>query len=201
MVISHAGFNNRRHAIWNCRCDCGVLRVVIGCDLRSGHTASCGCFRKERELAQFTTHGLSRSAPGKINQTRLYTIWEGMKKRCVSNYKNYGARGIRVCNEWLSFPPFYKWAMANGYRDDLTLDRKKNDLGYSSDNCQWATMKVQQNNKSNNRLITFKNETMTVTAWAESVGIRPRALFHRLDVGWPIEKAITTPVRIRTKRG
>lgn len=131
-----------------CRCECGKEVVVVGSNLRSGNTTSCGCFRKEQlsaiSKAVNTTHGKTG--------TRLYTIWSDMKQRCTNPndryYGIYGGRGISVCDEWMhDFEKFYEWSMSHGYRDDLSIDRKDNDEGYSPSNCRWATAKEQANNK------------------------------------------------------
>ena len=124
-----------------------------------------------------------------------------MKARCYykkdSRYMDYGGRGITVCKEWLdSFQAFYDWAMANGYADDLTIDRIDVDGNYEPSNCRWATRKQQGNNKRSNVLITYGEETHTLAEWAEKVGIKRTTLVSRLFVNhWDIEKALFQPVR------
>lgn len=119
-----------------------------------------------------------------------------MKQRCDNpkaiSYKRYGARGISVCEEWQEFKPFYDWAMANGYQENLTIDRIDNDGNYEPSNCRWATNKEQQNHTSYNRLYTYKGETLTIAQWAEKAGISRNMLYKRLLRGWSIEKALTT---------
>lgn len=122
--------------IWECMCDCGNLTVVRGFELTRGHTKSCGCLRRDLMIENNTTHGL--------HHTRLYTIWCGMKERCynrnASNYSFYGGRSVAICAEWLTdFRTFYEWAISNGYKDGLTLDRKDSDGDYEPSNCQWIT--------------------------------------------------------------
>lgn len=188
-VMEHTGRDKRRNALWRCQCECGEIVIVRACDLKSGHTASCGCLNRERQRASATTHGET--------ETRLYHIWEGMKSRCLNisdrSYKDYGGRGITVCAEWAnSFEAFRDWALANGYRDDLTIDRKENDGPYNPDNCRWATAKQQGNNRRSNRLITHNGETHTLTQWAELTGIKRETLSQRLRNGWSVERALTT---------
>lgn len=134
--------------------------------------------------------------------TRLYEIWRSLKKRCLNpkteQYSNYGGRGITVCDEWRdSFQAFYDWAMANGYRDDLTLDRIDGNGNYEPSNCRWATWKEQQNNRRNNHFITYNGETKTLKQWSEQVGIDWDILYSRLKKGWSVEKALTTKARQR----
>jgi len=171
---------------WKCRCDCGKEVIVWQQSLRSGKSQSCGCLRKDVN----TIHG--------GRKTRLYRIWDNMKSRCYnptkSNYKDYGGRGITVCPEWLSdFGAFQRWAMAHGYRDDLTIDRIDNDKGYSHDNCHWVTVAEQSRNKRSNHKITYKAETKTVDEWAAIFGLAPGTLYSRISRGWDIERALTSP--------
>ena len=126
--------NNR--SMWKCLCDCGNEKIVRSHDLQRGSVKSCGCLRKEAQLKSSLTHGLSK--------TRIHKEWRGILHRCknpsASHYENYGGRGITVCDEWKEdFMAFYEWSMQNGYADNLTLDRKDNDKGYSPDNCRWVT--------------------------------------------------------------
>lgn len=127
-------------AYWVCKCTCGAVKSVSGYNLRSNRSTSCGCLVKElmRINKPGIKHGLTRSNP------RLYSIWQGMLNRCRRKkdvcYKAYGGRGISVCKEWHQFPSFYKWAMANGYTDELTIDRINVDGDYEPANCQWITM-------------------------------------------------------------
>lgn len=145
-VIERVGKDDGGQAKWLCRCDCGNETVVLGGNLRRGKTKSCGCWRRENG----TNHAMNMTKHGQYN-TRLYRIWNTMKNRCqnpkVHNYFRYGGREIEVCLEWQEFIPFYEWAIVNGYREDLTLDRIDNFKGYSPENCRWVTMKEQQNNK------------------------------------------------------
>lgn len=120
-----------------------------------------------------------------------------MKSRCTNTtikaYKDYGGRGIKVCDEWLnSFEAFYDWAMKNGYADHLSIDRIDVNGNYCPENCRWATRKTQQMNKTNNLLIDFNGEKHTLAEWSEITGINRATIKSRLNAGWTIEKALTT---------
>lgn len=182
-----------KHKMWLCLCECGNTTEVLGLNLKRGNTKSCGCLRKElgREIGKRSTHGLSG--------TRLFEIWHGMKQRChnknSANYKHYGARGIKVCDEWKSdFKAFYEWAMANGYSDELSIDRIDVNKGYQPNNCRWVNNKTQCNNKRSNRLISFDGETMTVTQWAERYGVPVETLRSRLRRSKTIEEVFANLV-------
>jgi len=184
-----AGRNNQGGIVWSCVCDCGnVVKVTTGC-LNNGHTTSCGCYRRDNTTMRKTVHG--------GRKTKLYKVWQGMRERCFypshSFYKYYGGRGITVCEEWAnSFEAFREWALANGYRDGLTIDRKNTDGPYSPDNCRWATQKEQQSNRRNNRWITYNGETHTLTQWSEITGISISTLWHRIKRGCNVEQAFIT---------
>ena len=142
-VIERAATVNK-HTMWLCKCDCGKEIIVDAYNIKTGHTLSCGCLQRERTSKANTIHGK--------RITRLYRIWVCMKNRCYQQsyhaFKHYGGRGITVCGEWLNdFQAFYEWSMANGYKENLTIDRIDNDKGYSPSNCRWVTMKEQNKNK------------------------------------------------------
>ena len=127
----------------------------------------------------------TNTADGK---TRLHRVWDNMKTRCYNPahkyYHRYGGRGITVCDEWReSFPAFKEWALANGYADNLTLDRIENDKGYSPDNCRWATYSQQNNNTSTTRFITIEGETKSLHEWARLSNVKPETIRRRLKIG------------------
>lgn len=130
---------------WVCKCDCGTItKPINGANLKDGTTQSCGCLKVEKVIERSTKHNKCH--------TRLYRIWHGMRARCKypsnPNYKDYGGRGIKVCDEWeTSFEAFQDWALANGYAENLTIDRKDTNGDYKPSNCRWATMKEQRHNR------------------------------------------------------
>lgn len=135
-VIKRAENNRHKQAMWLCLCSCGKPTIVNGQILRENRTRSCGCLIGESIKLRQITHGSTK--------TRLYNIWRNIKQRCYNfkntGYRNYGAKGIKVCDEWFSnYEAFQDWALANGYQDNLTIDRINNDEGYYPDNCRWIT--------------------------------------------------------------
>ena len=150
---------------------------------------SCGCLDREQVRFNARKHGM--------RYTRIYNIWHKMKSRCgnpnSTDYKHYGARGIKVCDEWMKFENFYAWAMAHGYRDDLSIDRINVFGNYEPSNCRWATTKEQNNNTTRNHTITIRRETRTVQGWADEVGLSRSTILGRLKNGWNPEDAVLMP--------
>lgn len=145
-------------------------------------------------------HGEANNTNG--TRSKLYVVWCHMIERCYNShserYENYGGRGITVCDEWRDdFTAFRDWARSNGYSEKLSLDRINNDGNYEPNNCKWSTQKEQCNNRRNNRLLTYKGETKTMTQWAESIGMNVGTFKYRLRLGWSVQRAIETPVRGR----
>ena len=137
---------------------------------------------------------------GYAHKERLYETWKNMKRRCYDptnkRAKFYSEKGVRVCDEWLDdYSAFREWAMANGYNDNLTLDRIDNDGDYCPANCRWATAKIQANNQSRNRLLTYMGETLTMSEWADKLGITYGTINHRVQRGWSMERIVNTPQR------
>lgn len=206
-VISRKGTNKCGNVLWKCKCECGNETVTEGTYLLTGHTKSCGCLLKDsakyRNKEKTTTHGLTYDRDGKI--ARLYRIWLGIKTRCFNpnepGYFRYGGRGIKVCDEWMhNFKTFHDWALDNGYKENLTIDRINNNGNYEPDNCKWATSKEQANNRRTNRRITMKGETKTVAEWAEDSNIKYCQIIARLNDGWSLEKATTIPIKMKKRK-
>lgn len=183
-VIELAEIKNQ-NCYWLCKCDCGGEKVVLGAQLTSGKTKSCGCLLKEITAKRNSTHGLSK--------TRIYSRWAGMMERCRDKRnKLYGGRGISVCKEWERFENFYEWSMENGYDDTLSLDRIDVNGNYCPENCRWVTATVQANNTRRNRVITAFGETMTITEASRKYNIKPETITKRIDwYGFSIEDALT----------
>lgn len=179
---------------WECLCECGNVVFVTTPSLRRGATKSCGCFHKDRLKETASTHGLTHDKNGR--KTRLYVAWINMKGRCYKvngkDYKYYGERGIKVCVEWLhSYENFYNWAIHNGYKDNLTLDRIEVNGNYEPNNCRWATQEVQVNNSRRNRYIILNGRKQSLSRWCKEFEVGYDKVRKRLDdLKWPIEKAL-----------
>lgn len=192
MVVKHIGTRSKS-ALWKCLCDCGTETEVVYGSLISGYTKSCGCLHREIAKEMMTTHGM--------RGTKLYKVWNNMLQRSnnLNNkyYSDYGGRGITVCDEWREFLPFYNWAMTNGYLEGLSIDRINNDGNYESSNCKWSTMKEQSNNRRNTVWIEYQGDRKTLAQWADIYGISSACLYGRIKIGWAIDKALLTPIRIQ----
>lgn len=179
---------NRCITYWACLCECGTSVIVSTNDLRTGNTSSCGCGRKGIN----STHGESK--------TRLYRTWRGIKNRCLNpnemGYEYYGGRGIRLCEEWMSFEGFSEWAKANGYADNLTIERRDVNKDYEPSNCSFIPGKEQAFNRRTTRHETAFGETKPLWAWAQDARclVSYQVLYLRLRRKWDLEKALTTPL-------
>lgn len=176
-------------------CDCGATVTVRATRVRNGKTLSCGCIQKENLAMRNSIH--------QSCQTRLYRIWCAMKTRCdnpnTSIYKNYGGRGITVCDEWRnSFECFQKWALKSGYDDSKSVDRIDNNGNYTPANCRWATKIEQANNKRSNRMLYHNGVYKTVSEWAKVLNLPVYLIEDRVNkLGWSVEEALTLPIRNR----
>ncbi len=177
----------RDGAFWSCDCACGTTNFIVSRKrLKTKNTKSCGCLAIEKKVCK-KRHGASR--------TPEYFVWIQLKDRCCNQnnkrYKNYGGRGITVCERWLH--SFENFIADVGLRPSPkhTIERRENDKPYSPDNCRWATNQEQQQNKSNNHLLTYNNETLTITEWGRQTGFDRRTIAARLRRGMSVEQAFT----------
>ena len=166
-----------------CTCICGNTRLISGARLRAPGRKSCGCFRKDQAL-------------NKVHNNRSYNVWIMMNQRCnnikYTQYKDYGGRGITVCERWKRFKNFL--ADMGEQPIGLELDRKDNDKGYSKSNCRWVTHKVNCNNRRNSIRISFNGESLTIKEWADKLGILGNAIWSRHKRGLPVEQVLVTKV-------
>lgn len=171
-----------------CKCDCGNIKIARASNVYYGGTRSCGRIHNPGN----TKHGYR----GK----RLYTIWKGMRERCntptCSIYHNYGGRGIKICDEWNDFSVFKKWALENGYNDNLTIDRIDVNGNYEPTNCKWSTPKEQANNRRSSHYLTIDGITHTISEWSEISGIKASTIQARINVyKWDAKDAVNKPLR------
>lgn len=197
-VIGIHGKDKRGSTLLSCKCSCGSLTTAKAYQLRNGCKKSCGCLQKEIGKINFTKHGGAGS--------RLYKVWIGIKKRCYSkrciSYKNYGARGIKMCSEWKEdFGSFRKFMLSIGYNEnskfkEQTIERIDVNGDYEPSNCKLVSMKEQNLNKRNNHIITYKGETKTVTEFAEDFHLDVDTVLNRINnYGYTIEEALEKPIR------
>lgn len=178
-----------------CLCSCGNEHDASINSLKNGYVRSCGCLAHE-----WSRSGNARRKHGGKG-TRLYRIWKSMRERCntktASNYPRYGGIGVSICKEWDDFLVFKKWALENGYNDNLTIDRINVYGNYEPSNCRWATNYEQSINKRNTIRYAYNGENLTLSEWSERIGIAMTTLWARLKRGWSIEKTLSTPLLSR----
>lgn len=189
LTAIRVAFIRNESTYWLCVCDCGNEKTVDRSTFVRRPNISCGCLHKEIQRQRLTRHGMAR--------TPEYVAWQAMHQRCENpsnpEYRNYGARGITVCEGWATFDVFI---IDMGMRPSPkhSIERADNDLGYSPDNCKWATRKEQNDNKRVTRRLRFNGRVKTLTQWAKDKGIKPATLHARLLDGWTTTDALTIPV-------
>lgn len=196
LVVIRQSENIGGRRAWHCQCDCGATCNVTGKALRQGGTKSCGCLHSDlvsaRMKVQMLKHGHCRTDI-RTGQTKTHRAWNAMLSRCrnknVKNYKDYGGRGISVCERWLKFENFL--SDMGEAPSGLTLDRINVNGDYEPGNCRWADWKTQQLNRRNNHWITFGGRTMTITQWEKEAGFPQGKISQRMKHGWTLERAIT----------
>lgn len=180
----------KRQAYWSCKCDCGSITKAGGFELKTGIIKSCGCFNREAASEYRRSHGMT--------QTAIYKVWTGIKQRCTNpnniGWKNYGGRGILICDKWLDFGGFLN-DMGGSYSPGLSIERIDNNGPYCKSNCKWATINEQAYNKRSTRYIQCGGIEMLAKDWAEVMGVTPHLIFSRLSSGWSEDRAIRQPKR------
>jgi len=188
-----------KYVYYECKCDCGNNTIVQGSSLVIGKTKSCGCYKSQSAAINSrigakkrTTHGISKSP--------LFSTFTGMRSRCYNKkhqaYPSYGGRGIKISDEWLKDPrKFVEWAINNGWRQGLQVDREDNNKDYSSSNCRIVTKLVQQSNKNSNHNITYNGKEKCLTAWCRLLNRNYGTVSGRLFRGWDEIRALQTPTK------
>lgn len=158
-VIKPIGNTKDYQTIWMCLCDCGNYKNVKGGNLKSGNTTSCGCY--SRELLNKNKYCMTHGNACKNNISPEFKAWDSIIQRCTNpknkSYKNYGSRGIKVCDRWLEKNGFINFLADIGKRPEgYTLDRINNDGNYEPGNCRWTTWRQQERNRRNNKLTALQ---------------------------------------------
>lgn len=176
VVLEKYGTNKYNKQLWKCKCDCGKEIIIDTSSLTTGNTKSCGCYKNELIKNLNYKHGKSH--------TQLYYVWQSMRKRCLNKknkeYRLYGERGIKVCKEWLNdFQCFYIWAIQNGYKKGLSIDRINVNGNYEPNNCRWTTYKEQANNTRRNKYIEYLGNKITISNACKKIKIPVSTIYSK----------------------
>ena len=188
LVLKKSKSKYKNNITWDCLCDCGNKIVVTTANLNSHRVCSCGCLKIEKLVQRSTKHNQ--------RHTHLYEVWKSMKQRCYNPklkvYKNWGARGIKICEDWLNdFQSFYDWSMTNGYKDELTIDRIDVNGNYEPSNCRWVDRKTQAANTRLAKLITINGESKCIAEWCRIYNVNRATYNSRVRRGLSAEEALT----------
>lgn len=208
LIVLNYEYTNKKKAYWKCKCDCGNETIVSATALKSGNTKSCGCLHKEQSRINICKYHPKQIIYAREFEKDIHTRYKCMKSRCYNKnhkaYKNYGGRGIKVCMEWKNdFNAFYIWAINNGFKKELTLDRIDTNKDYSPTNCRWVDNLTQQNNKRNNRYLNYDNKKYTISQWSRILNIPKGTIEDRLRKKLPMEQVLNTNYKrnfIETRR-
>lgn len=186
-------FATSQTSLWECRCECGSIKITAASALKSGRTVSCGC----QKVEQARKHWDKRGRKHCLSDHPLYQRWLNMNNRCHkptnTSYKWYGAKGITVCQEWRESPQNYiDYVLSLGWVEGLSIDRIDGAKGYCPENTRLATAKIQANNVSRNHVLDWSGQQKTLSEWADHVGIPYATLQTRIYRGWSIERALAT---------
>lgn len=191
-VVRRSAFRTANGNVhWECSCDCGQTAIVASSSLRRGLTKSCGCLHRTNAVARATTHGQSKYGAE-------YRSWKAIIQRCTNpnniGYRNYGGRGIAICDRWRkSFQNFFA-DMGPKPTSRHSIDRIDNNGSYEPGNCRWITRREQTRNTRANRVLEYQGRNLCLSALAQEAGMSAATLWRRLKLGWDIDKAMTTPV-------
>lgn len=185
LLVTHKAKSKSRRTRWICMCDCGKKKGVLTQHLRNGDAQSCGCLRRQSRDAANFKHGSGTN--------RLYRIWRGVMSRSPVIDERVRAfyRGPGTHDpSWDSYEGFAAWASGSGYAAGLTIDRIDNSGGYWPDNCRWATVSQQANNKTNNVMLEIAGRRLTAAQAAREYGLDPNTIRRRMKAGWPANRAV-----------
>lgn len=187
--------NRGKCTFWRCQCFCGTIREVQTSNLISGGSLSCGCLRRDHAGLHLITHHKTK--------TPEFRIWQGIKTRCSNPHSkgfiHYGGRGITLCEHWQDFQHFLA-DMGPRPSAKHSIERRNNMLGYSAENCRWASRKEQARNTNRNRMVTIGEHTACVAEWLETFALPGHIFWGRVKRGWDIAQALTTPHDPSTQR-
>lgn len=192
LTVLHIVGKQGKRIKWLCQCACGNTKEVASYHLKAGLVRSCGCLLKEFAQTLNLRHGLSHKGMPE------YTIWMGMRARCFDinhrSYARYGGRGITVTSRWDDFTIFFD-DMGQRPSAKHSLERRDSNGNYCPENCYWATIEEQANNRSNNHILTLNGKSQSIALWSRELHINYSALVRRANLGWSDERILTEPLR------